>query len=412
MSFTDWKNAGQSRLINQMLFWSTRLVILLVFVGVVNFRAEASLIQTPHTAGRDAMLAGQTVAAPKDGASSLFINPAGVVSNARNKMELAAFPSNFTARYRDPGSGYDRKSSETPILADLWYGLGSYRDWSFGFGVYGSVGTAFNFEKDPKTGVNQDYLGKLSAFNVGFNAGTKITPNLTLGIQLTPKYGRNHLKTPSPVGAVDVEVEGFGVGGTVGLLYSPGASTQLGISYRSSSEISMDGDGTVGSNFQDVELDMVTPQSITGGISYEYAPNLILMAQAKWTDYSDFERGDLRFGEDTALNQPFLSSAKPRIRWGLGVEYAVADGDWFRVGYTYEPWMIRSRALKPILSDADDAMVMVGYEITYDNWRLGFVSGYTALDERRVSSGKNPNFPGVYEHENKVAAGVVVKFDL
>lgn len=382
-----------------------RTILLCVFL-IVTPSANASLIVIPHTAGRDGGLAGNTVASPEDPASAQYINPAGVVGTPANRAMAGALPLNFTAHYSNQTRGYDASSSETALVVNLWHGLGERRGWFVGVGAYGSVGTAFDFASDPGIGQTSRYTGKLSVLDLGFNIGRAITENLRIGFQVAPRFGQHILRTPTPVGNVEFEVDGFGAVASAGLVYEYSDRLSFGLAYRSPGFVDMRGDGKVAENAESVDHKLVTPESIAGGVAYALRPDTTVLAQVKWTDYTDFERGKVEFDKTAVLTQPTISAAKPRFRWGLGVEHEVVPDSCLRLSFTYESWMIERSSMRPYLFDNRELMVMAGYEIRYPSVTVGFMTGYTDLGDRHISASDNTISPGDYGAESDLAAGV------
>lgn len=367
--------------------------------------AFASFIVAPHTAGRDGDLSGNTVATPDDPGSAQYINPAGVVGATADQTMIAVAPMNFTAHY-DNGAGYDHTSSETPVLLNFWHGLGDWNGWKMGVSTYGSVGTAFDFAADPGNGVPSRFVGKLTVINFGFNVGRQLTENLRVGMQITPRYGQQTFKAPVPgLGEAEFDIDGFGIVGSLGLVYDLSDRWSLGLAYKSPGLVDMDGDGSAGGNDQGVEHELHTPQSVTAGASFQWTPKTNLVAQMKWTDYSQFENGDVEWDETTALDQPFIGDARARIRWGLGLEHEVVPDSFLRVSFSYESWMIDPESMRPYLFDNRDFMLMGGYEIRYETLSVGFIGGYATTTDRTISASENGVAPGTYSTENDVMAG-------
>lgn len=374
--------------------------------------AWGSAIEAPHGAARDADLAGNTVAAPDDGGSILLINPAGVVGRARDEALVAVLAFGFNASYENEATGYEGKSARTPVALDLWYGLGEYAGWSFGVGAYGALGAAFDLPADPDIGQTSPFTGELAILNGGLVAGRQLTPNLKFGIQLSPAYGKQRVRSPTPLGTMDFKADGFGLSGIVGLVYTPTPALSLGLAYRTTGFVDMKGDGSVGGVEQDVETHFVTPQNVTGGVAYQWTDKLRVMGQLRWIRYEDFERGDLEFDETTALDQPVMSHTRNRIRWGVATEYQLVPNSTLRAGYTEGKAMMEDDALMPIMFDLDNKMIMLGYEIDYGKFMVGFTTGYMHLKTRRVSAEDNMMAPGRYTSDSDVSAGVRVTWKL
>ncbi|MCK5771160.1 hypothetical protein [Algiphilus sp.] len=368
-------------------------------------QAQASLIVSPHTATRDADLAGAAGASPDDAGSASLTNPAGVVGPLSGQIVVGVAAVNFTAHYQDRRRDFDQTSSETPMFLNLWYGLGELAGWHMGIGAYGSVGTAFEFAADG--GQDTPFLGKLALFNVGFLVGRQITPDLRVGLQIAPNYAEQSVKLPSPLGPVEFDgLKGAGIDGAVGLVYDASEKLSLGLSYRTRGYTRLEGDGRVGATEQDLVLDLYTPQSVTAAFDYEALPGLHLMGQSKWTRYEDFESGRFDFEKSDPLDQPYIANTTNRFRHWLAVEYTGLSNRVLRIGYTAEPWMIEGEAMRPTLFDTADYMLMLGYEIQHENYNIGFTYGYTGGRQRDISAEQNPDFAGSYHSEIRTGFGV------
>ena len=376
-----------------------------VLMSVAAFSASASLLVTPHTAARDGDLAGAASADPVDAGSASLANPAGVVGPLSHQIVGAIATINFTARYSNPDQGFDQISSETPMFLNAWYGLGEVNGWSMGLSLYGSAGTAFNFAADGLQ--DAPYLGKLGLINFGFLIGRQLTPRLAVGLQIAPNLVHQSVKLPTPLGQVDFDsLRGLGIDGALGLVYQASDRLSLGLAYRSRGYSRLKGDGTVGEVKQDLELQLYTPQSVTGGLAFKGPADLTLFAQAKWSRYSDFELGSFEFEKSDMLDQPFISDARNRVRYWAALEYEGLENQTLRIGYTYEEWMIEPSAMRPTLFDTADSMLMLGYEVQHERFNLGFTYGLVSGRPRTISEAENPFFPGTYSNNIRTGFGV------
>lgn len=374
-------------------------------ITFASFSAQASLILSPHTATRDGDLAGAAGASPDDAGSASLTNPAGVVGPLSGQIVGAAAAVSFTAKYRDRRRDFNQISSQTPVFINLWYGLGAPAGWHMGIGVYGSVGSAFDFAADG--GQETPFLGKLALVNVGFLAGRQITPDLRIGLQVAPNYVQQSVQLPTPLGPVDFEgINGVGIDGAVGLVYDATDTLSLGLSYRTRGFSRLSGNGSVGDTDQKLELELYTPQSITAAFDYEALPGLHFLAQTKWTRYEDFESGRFNFSESDPLDQPYIADATNRFRHFFAIEYTGLSNRVLRIGFTQEPWMIEGEAMRPTLFDTSDAMLMIGYETQHENYNIGFTWGYAAGRHREISPERNENFAGNYHNEIRTGFGV------
>jgi long-subunit fatty acid transport protein len=387
------------------------LVGILTAVGLGSRDARASYLQAPHIGGRDGGLSGNVVATPLDGASILLFNPAGVVGRPA-EVTTSVIVSTLSGRYTNSQTGYDQKSSETPFGPLLWLSSDRLAPWYVGAGLYGTVGSSFNFAAEPSAGVPQQFLSESGLVECGLVVGREIMPGLRFGLQVAPAWGRIRTRTPSPLGSVEFDVDGFGVSGTTGLLYDLTERTTFGLSYRSPGIVYMNGGGTVGGQNDDVAIDFHTPQNVIFGFAHQLTPRLMASAQATWTDYPNFEKGVFEFERHPQLNQPFISHARSTFRYGVGAEYAWADWLWLRGGVSREEWMIEPSSVSPLLYDTSDFMMMIGLGVVHGQWVIDTNVGYAIMDDRVVTTADQASFPGRYQLEASPGITIGVTYRL
>ncbi|MBI5506068.1 MAG: outer membrane protein transport protein [Deltaproteobacteria bacterium] len=389
-----------------------RLMGMLIAAGLCAGEARASYLQAPHIGGRDGALSGNVVATPLDGASILLFNPAGVVGRP-TEVTTSLIVSTLSGRYSNSQTGYDQKSSEMPFGPLLWISSDRLAPWYVGAGLYGTVGSSFNFGAQPDAGVPGQFLSESGLIQCGFVVGREIAPGLSFGVQLAPSWGRIRTKTPSPLGAVDFDVNGFGISATTGILYDLNDKTTFGLSYRSPGVVYMSGDGDVGGQDDDVAIDFRTPQGVVFGVAYRFTPRLMVTAQTTWTNYPEFEEGVFEFEQHPQLNQSFIGDARSTFRYGIGAEYEWADWLWLRAGVSREEWMIEASSVSPLLYDTTDFMMMIGLGIVHGHWGIDANVGYAFMEDRQVTTADQTSFPGRYQLEASpgVTIGFTYRFD-
>ena len=386
--------------------WSLGLAVMASMAST----ASASFLQLMHSGGCDGALAGNVIAAPCDGASTLLWNAAGVVGRPE-EVEMGMELINVSARYTNPDIDFDEKSTETPFMPILWGATNRVAPWYFGVGLYGSVGAAFNFNGDPDAGIPTRLLGELGIMQVGVVAGREIMPGLRVGVQVAPTMGTVKARYPSPLGPVQVDLMGWGISGTLGALYDLDELTTLGLEYRAPGIIfMMDDDVSVGAQKDEAEVDFQTPQSVGIGIGRKLTQKLRVTAQTNWTHYSEFENSKVKFDRNSALNQRIISSARSTFRYGAGLQYELTEFTRLRIGMTRESWMMEDSALTPLLYDTADTMLMLGGETESGPWVFSLNVGGDWMEDRTVSSAENPRFPGTYKFKADIGGGGTITY--
>lgn len=364
-------------------------------------RAVASLIQIPFISPRDGSMAGNVVATPWNGGSILLTNPAGVVGLEATEVEASVFMIRDEVDYENPEAGYRTSSSELPMAPVVWLGTQVLDPWYAGVGLYGTTGASFNFAGSPAIGIENRFLSELTVIQLGIVAGREVMPGLRVALELSPTYGKVRARFGSPLGPVRFDTDGAGIGGSAGLLYDLGTGTTLGLSYRSPAVVWLRGDGNAGPTHTDADLDLHLPQSVAFGLAHAVTERLTVAAQARWTDYPEFEEGGFEFSNAPALNQPFIRSARSTFRWGAGLEYAVHEIAKLRCGFSREEWMIEEEAMSPLLLDGSDILATAGLGIDVRPLRVDFMVGLPTVEDRIVTADRSA-FPGRYEHEGLV----------
>ena len=389
-----------------------RRYTLAAFLGVCAFvtASDASSIVPPDISATDGALCGGVVAAPNDGPRMLFHNPAGVagIDGSEGGYGVFAFP--VGGRYESDGS-YDEKSNELAAAPTLWLKSDAFAPWHVGAGVYGSVGTSFNFAADPAAGFPNRFLGESSVLQFGLVVGRELAPGLRVGFQIAPSYGKIRARFPSPLGAVSFDVDGFGIGGIAGLTWEFIEGTTLGVAYRGPARVFMNGDADVGETDDEVEITLHVPQWVAFGFAHQLSPTFRLLAQTRWTDYSEFEKGEFEYDRTPELDQPFIASAKDRFRWAAGFEWDLTEQFLLRGGMGGEDWMMEESAVSPLLYDNADILVGLGIAARFlERWKVDATLGYAFADDRKVTADENPVFAGRYQLELPVVAGFLITY--
>lgn len=372
-------------------------IILLTVIGIwtTPTRGNASQLVTPTAGPQDASLAGNVVALPLNPVSALFHNPAQLTL-LPNSVTLGVLAIRYHPSYANP-LGYDSTSRELPIAPSFGYVTDRWAPFHVGIGMYGALGFAYNHDADPQHGVPEKFSTELAVISLAPALAYSLTPNLHLGVEINPSYGRLKFKTPSPVGFIDVDVRGPGVFGTVGVLYQPTPNLNLGLSYKTPGTIFMFGNARVAGGGDDATVHFELPQSIEFGLAYHFTDRFTVVLQARWTQFSVFEDTRLEFENRTFLNRTAVNKARDRFRLGGGIQYVVFPGVTLQVGFSWERWAINSSSLAPTLPDVTEYfMFPVGVTIERGAWQVHLVAGQGYTESRRVSREQNPFFPGRY----------------
>ena len=416
------------QLLRGRLWWGIWTLLLSVVLCTSSL-AQASQLTAPGLAASDGMVVGNAVAYPFNAATALFHNPAQL-SLLPNSFSTGAFNIMFHPSYENrhgiflpdslplplsdqekegfraisgfsPMTGrsgyYDSTSREFPIAPNFGYVTDRFAPLSFGIGMYGSLGFAFNHEAGPEHGVPNNFFTELVAVSLAPSLAYSLASNLHLGVSLNPTYGRLKTKSPTPLGRLDLDVRGPGLFGTIGVMYQPTDRLNLGLTYKTPGKIWMFGNARVDGMGDDATVYFNIPQNVKFGFAYRITDRLTFVGQARWSHLSVFDETRVRFKKYTPLNQPAVGRAKDRWRLGTGLTYQVSESFMLGVGFSHEPWAIKDDALKPTLADNTDYMVAFGGQYKHGAWIFDVIGGMGHLEPRRADVRENPAFPGRYD---------------
>ena len=382
--------------------------------------AQASQLTIPGLAASDGLVVGNAVAYPFNAATALFHNPAQL-SLLPNSFSTGSFNIMFHPSYENrqglfnqlpgPAQGalgfrpdadrhgyYDSTSREFPTAPNFGYRTDRFAPFSFGIGMFGSLGFAFNHAAAPEHGIPNNFFTELVSVSLAPALSYSLASNLHIGASINPTYGRLKTKSPTPAGRLDLDVRGPGVFGSVGVMYQPTDRLNLGLTYKTPGKIWMFGNARVDGGGDDATVYFNIPQNVKFGFAYRVTDRLTVVGQARWSHLSVFDETRVRFKKYTLLNQPAVGRAKDRWRTGAGLTYQISENLMLGVGFTYEPWAIKDDALKPTLADNTDMMVAFGGQYKHGPWIFDVVGGMAPhVETRRADVGENPSFPGRYD---------------
>jgi long-chain fatty acid transport protein len=200
-----------------------------------------------------------------------------------------------------------------------------------------AVNAPFGLETNP---TNIHYQGaviaqktELVTYNFNPTIAVRIAPGLTVGagVQIESAEGNFRFATGHPLApTTKVEGNGWGFGGTAGIIYEMSPTTTIGVGYRS--QVDQDIDGHIsGAVNTPTKVTLKLPDIVTASIVHEISPVMRVASTFEWSNWSRFKELSVDpIGLSLPLNWSdgyFLSG---------GVEYDIYPTLTGRVGIAYE----------------------------------------------------------------------------
>lgn len=380
--------------------WGTRAATVVALMA--SGPAHASQLLAPTAGARDAALAGSTAAAPTDLMSAFFQNPAGL---ALVKQTQATFGAGlfFIESELSTDFGYDETTDNVAYAPSGGAAMPLGNDLTIGFGMFGAVGSKFDFKRDPAAGVPRDFFTELAVITLAPTLAWRPLADLAIGVELNPLLGdlKNHV--PAPDQSLRWRLRGPGVQATLGVLYRFHPQWQVALTYKTPGKIYLRGSVGVGGKREDLHFDFDVPQQLAVALSWQPHTDLTLMAFGRWTDSSTFERSTFRFQDTPALDTPFAPETQDVYRWGVGAEYRVHPIVTLRTGVARGQNALEPRSVTPLLSDYNDLIVGAGGGVDLGAWTVDLAGGMGFFDDRKINAGEARAFPGRFSTSGPVA---------
>lgn len=363
------------------------VIVLSLFTCDVN----ATLLDA-QIGARASGMGSAVVASPSDPLSALFYNTAGLADIKGTKLAVGAGYAEFKLRYKNI-QGYDEENSSKAFVPNFSFSTDSASPIVFGFGAFSSIGVGYKFEKDPAHGITGDIESSAGILSLTPGLAYKLTPSLSVGLQLIFGYGITENKSPYGSTVLKAEANGTGLGAALGMIYSYSEALNLGISWHSPMHVSQNGDAKIGGVKYDFDVDIYSPQTLAAGIGYNITPKFLITGSVKWSDWSYFDRSKSTMNN---VEFPFSKNSRDGFRYTLGCEYTVSDLLTLRAGFIYDPYSIKKEWLSPTLADATFYNLSIGASFTIEKYEIDIFLSGSKIESRKVSYSQT-GYTGKYE---------------
>lgn len=377
--------------------------------------------------------AGATAAA--ESISYMFFNPAGLTRHDGHQTEIGTAYLLPKTRIRDgsastllatPIDGVNQQDdvASNSLVPSAYVMTTLGEDWRAALGVNAPFGQATSYDPD-WVGRYHAERSELSTINVNPSVAWRLAPSLSIGAGLQVQWIKTELGNaidfgtigavagvPGAIpsaqdGRVRVRGDDWGLGYNLGLLWSPGPATRIGIAYRSRIDHELGGRaqftldqagigaalsaGTGAFVNTDVSAKTTLPATLSVGAYHDISAHWAVMGEVAWTGWSDLEELRLSFGNpnepDNVTELDFVDTIfaavgvtwKPNDAWSLRGGLA-HDQDatrkrfrtpripggaryWLSTGVTYapKPWLtLNVSATHIFVDDADIALTTEG----------------------------------------------------
>ena len=385
------------------------IIVTLLTILLLTVPAKAGGFQVNEHGARGTAMAGAVFSTLND-ASAIYFNPGALGYIDGTSIVFGStliFPD---AKFRGPAPSID----ETSIESGVFYPSVLYASHtlpsrlSFGIGVFNPYGLGTVW---PSVWVGRFVAieSVLRTFSINPTVAYQINDYIGIGGGLNYVIGQVELTQAisfAPIaaeGTATLSGSGTGAGWNLGVYLTPDPNVTIGLAYRSSATVDLDGDAEYDNvpDFltgelpgEDVSTSVKLPANLHAGITFKGIENLEISFGYQYIFWEAVESIEIEFngGAETQTLE-FNYSDGYIVRFGL--EYLMSDDLALRAGYLFDSNPTPDEYLTPRLPDSDrhGFTVGAGYNFTET---IGVDIGYMFLRfvERDIEDSQIEFAPG------------------
>lgn len=351
---------------------------------------------------------GEAFVATADNPSAIYYNPAGIGQLRGHQVSGGVYGLYVNPSYESPTGAEFENQKDLHAIPQIFYAYGA-KDLplSFGLGVYSPYGLSSEWPED--TGFRTVALeGRLTYLTINPVAAWRVTKTITIAAGATINYADVDLTqglTPIPGNDYfGVRGDDLGYGFNLGGLWKLHEKIVLGVSYRSTTTMDLEGktETTVNSAVppifpapfsmtQDATARFPFPFNLVLGVSYRPTPQWNFEFNADYTDWSRLNT--------VTIQQAPLPDASLVLNWDpswyyeFGATRYLGKGWWVSAGYIFNENSVPDASYTPLVYDLDRHFISAGVGVELEHLRFGLAYQF-GYGPTRTVSGSQPSAAG------------------
>ncbi len=408
-------------------FRTTMITLFLIFA--VTSSALANGLSLNSVGPRALGMGGAFVGLANDG-SAIYWNPAGlagqesaVMGYFTGVMPLATYKNDM-----NPSNVIDASANSKLYPTGGLFVNYKMDKWAFGLGVFVPAGLGVEWNAEDLYGsgaASTELMSEIGAVSISPAIAYQITEQFSLGVTVNIYYGMFDMAQPvlSPFGADQFTESstGTGVGFTIGAKYDFSEQFSAGVTFKTSTKVSMSGDATntlfpkmpnnpptmmPGPETSSFSRDVTWPMWIAGGIAYKPTCGLTITFDAQYSQWSELEKLVAEYDDpywkmvmEGGGDNEFHLNWEDAIQIRLGGEYLVSKVSAVRLGYYYDPAPAPDETVNILFPSSTNHVITAGYGYNGEKIFVDFGIEYLLGAERDIPF--DPTDPTKYEMPGK-----------
>ncbi len=426
-----------------------KLLVFMVFLVLASSLALANGLNLNGFGARAAAMGGAFVGLADD-YSAVFWNPAGLAFIGDGAFGLAGdaivpkaeydllgfFDMSSKSKIYPAGlAGFFKRINESVVL-----GVGAYTPSGLG-AAWNSTGfeqaqiavKIAGGELPVDTTILNDPVASyrwesfIGAVTLAPTVAVKLTDTVSFGASFNVNYGFFKLWQwggLAPIisnyflnlGQQTLDLQGWGFGGTFGLLIKPNDTFSFGVTARTPSKVKLSGTTEIehlediedfdvevdfDGNSSDTKMSVTYPLWLAAGLAVKPVENLTLTADAQFTNWKKLDMLTLEFldpiwqlalpPEEAELDLRWCD----KIQWRFGLEYVIGNIA-LRGGYYYDPTPTPDATMSILVPGFNFNNVTFGFGYNAGAFKLDLGFEYLMGQKRDIAPGADVAQPGTY----------------
>jgi len=295
-------------------------------------------------------------------ASTALTNPAGMTRLDRSQMLAGAQPLYVNAKFDTDsstfGGGDGGNAGGLVPAAGLYYVHDLTREWKLGVAAASYFGLGLDYN-DKWAG--RYYVTKAELLTFGVTPTVAYQVNSWLSIGAGPSFIYGSLEQEAainnalaegdpnfPDGRIEAEDDDFGYGGIFGVLIEPREGTRFGATYLTKVDLEFKDVAKLknlgptlsallaGVRGTKVDLEITVPQMLMVSGYHDLTPDLAIMANFGWQDWSEFGKTQVTVRSTTTTKLTQDRNFKDTWHVALGAQYRFLENWLWSVGFAYD----------------------------------------------------------------------------
>lgn len=354
-----------------------------------------------------------------DDASAISLNPANLAGLESSSFVSALTLAHTESTYHGPAGNAVPDDPWQP-LPNVYYAMPVGENGLVaGLGITSPYGQGGKINKNDLLAANPGmpfplFEARMGLLNINPSVGMKLGDSLSVGVGADIMYSMLEFKQhyswslfgPIPDGTAEVESDGFGFGGNIGVLWEPVEGHSVSVSYRSAFDIEYEGDYKV-SNFQpifvgttpssDFSTEIKFPSIVGLGYGVEITDAIRLEANLEWLEWSRNESMTIDLDNNTPLllgQNTIPNDWDNTITVGVGGDWQINENWVVRAGYAFVESPIPDSTISPILPDSDRHALSLGVGYAAGSHVVDVAYTFSIYEDRESSTSV---YPGTYD---------------